>query len=215
MTILTVQPNAAAGKDNLIISSSGDTNYGTYAGVQVGDTNEAASDARRSLIKFDLSPIPPDAIVASVTLSLYELAAGDTVGMGSWAVNLHRLLRDWVELQSTWNSWKTGNSWTVAGAGSDGNDRDADVSATLTLDGAAAEAFLDWTGATLIDDVQKFVDGTYPNYGWLIQAPDAERPGVSAMVYNEWISSDHATSGWHPKLVVEYGVPAGGYAGIF
>ena len=65
-----------------------------------------------------------------------------------------RLLRNWSETTSTWNNYSTGNAWTTAGARSDGNDRSATVTATLTM--SAALAYKTISSAQLATDVQNF-----------------------------------------------------------
>ena len=201
---LTLQPDATDGKDSFLADYGPDDNKGTQTDVRVGDRIISGNSALRSVLKFNLSSIPSEATVTLVTLSLYEHNASDTSGVGMWATNLHRLLEDWVEAEVTWNSYSTGNGWATAGADSDGNDRDADISATVTLDGDDADDFVHWTGSTLTDDVQKIVDGTYANnYGWLLEAPTAESTGASYS-FNDFYSSDHTTAVERPKLVVVY-----------
>ncbi|KKK68594.1 hypothetical protein LCGC14_2942510, partial [marine sediment metagenome] len=83
------------------------------------------------------------------------------------------------------------------------------VGATVTLDGTAAIAFVDWTGTTLDDDVQKFVDGTYSNFGWLMYAPAVENLGAGAdQSSNAFRASDYSTASERPKLVVIHAVAA-------
>lgn len=202
----TLQPGAA-GYDTYCISTTANTNYGTAELFGNGDWSSATA-AIVSFIKFDLSSIPSGHTVSDATLALYEYDASDVTGVGSWATNLHRLLRDWVEGEATWNIYSTGNSWTTAGAKSDGNDRDADVSAAVTLDGTAAAAFVEWNAATLTDDVGKMVAGTYSNYGWVIESPNAEYQGTD-QAYNAYRSSDYGTSSDRPKLTVIHSSPSG------
>ena len=60
-----LQPNGA-GKDTCIIAGSPNLNYGADIGMDIrGDDN------RHSLIWFDLSSIPSNAIINSATLKLY------------------------------------------------------------------------------------------------------------------------------------------------
>lgn len=207
---LILQPNATDGLDNHIVSTTATSNNGTSGTMRVGDQSAAASQTNRSLIKFDLSTLSSGATVTSATLSLFESAAADTAGLGSWAVGLRRLLQPWVELESTYNIYSTGNNWATAGAGSDGNDRVASDSASLTLDGTAAVGFVNWTHATLADDVQKMRSGVYSNYGWLMQAPTAESLGTTPQATNAFSTSDNGTAANRPKLEIIYTVPSGG-----
>lgn len=190
--------------DTYMSSINNTTNYGTSDWLYVGDGASGETHNLRSLGKVDLSSISASAIITAVTLSLYEADASDTAGVGSWAVELNRLLLNWVEAQATWEIYSTGNSWNTAGAAGSDSDIDSDISATLTLDGTAAGGYVDWTGATLTEDVQKIVDGTYANnYGWRIAAPNAEGQGAGGLSYNGFHSLDKGT-GYKPKLVVTY-----------
>ncbi len=208
-----IQPGAAAGNDSHIEANAPTTNDGTDTKMRVGDSAGGANQQDRDVIKFDITgAIDSGDTVTDATLSLFEQDAADSAGTGTWAVNVRRLLQDWVELQVTWNIYSTGNNWDTAGAGA-ATDRSDTISATVTLDGTAASAFVDFDGNTLDDDVQKFVDGTYAtNNGWLIEAPGAEDQG-GATSYNEFSTSDNATSAQHPKLTVVHASPAAAITG--
>lgn len=111
MTTFSVQPDATAGQDARLYKAQADTNYGTSA-IAVGKSS-ATTYIYRSLIKFDLSSIPSTATVSSATMSLYYYSGTD--GGGSNTIKIYRQLKDWVESQCTWNSYKTGTAWTEAG----------------------------------------------------------------------------------------------------
>ena len=201
----TFQPDSA-GIDTEINISNPTTNYGTSVNLRVGDGDTAGNGVHRSFIKFDLSSIPSSDTVTSATLSLYENSAEDGHGVGSWAVKLQRVRRDWVETEATWNIWKTSNNWSTAGAGNTSSDIYSATTATVTLDGTVANAFIDWSDAQLTSDVQDFVSGALSNYGWRIQAPDIEDAGANR-TRNAFSLSDHSTSSQRPKLVVVHASP--------
>ena len=202
---LTIQPDAAAGKDAQIYSGAATTNYGTNVACGSGDFGSGAAVLAHGLFAFDVSGIPAGAIVTSVTLSLWETTAASSGGApASWAQELHRLLRDWVEAEATWNVYSTGNNWSTAGA-TNAADRAAAVSASLTMDGTAAGAFVDWSGAGLVADVQAWVDGMATNYGWLLYSPTLDAIGATPVAYNSFCTSDYTTdAAQRPKLVIEY-----------
>ena len=137
----TLQPDST-GLDTRLDSNDPDTNNGTHTSVTVGDGAGGGSSDFEALIEFDVSSIDSGDTVSSAILSLHENNAGDTAGLGSWAVDLRRVLVDWVEAEATHNIYSTGNNWTTAGCKSDGNDSSATISATVTLDGTAAAAFI-------------------------------------------------------------------------
>jgi len=203
-----IDPDFGASGDAYMRGIAPTTNFGADVNIFAGDISDSSSDAARSPIKFDVSSIPADAMVSPVTFKLWEDFAANSGGTENCAFNLQRLLRNWDKAQVTWNVYSTGNSWTTAGAGSDGNDRAAAISASVTLDSVAANAFVSWTGTTLTDDVQKFVNGTYPNYGWLLSAPTAEYQGVGQYRFSRFCSSDHGTPSQRPVLTVPYTLPS-------
>ena len=201
----TLQPGAA-GFDNFLTSTNPTTNNGTLTNFGWGDT-AGAGNISTGIIKFDLSSIPSGDTVSNVKFEGFEYDAVDTGGTGSWSVIMRRVLRDWVEAESTYDIWKTANSWTTGGCKSDGNDRSATESASITLDGTAAGAFVTWgSTAQLETDVQNFLNGTWSNYGWVIEAPTAENKGTNES-YNKVRSSDHTTASERPKLVVVHSAP--------
>ena len=202
-TILTPGSGTYSKSTTPTVNNSGSAN------LFVGD-NTGASSAYRTSLKFDTSSIDSGATVTSATLELYENSAGDLAGIGSWATPLQVMLVDWVESQLTWNNYKTGTPWPgSAGASTDGVDRRAAISATVTLDGTAANAYLTWSGATLTQNVQDFVDGSLANYGWLLSAPAAE---FNTSTSGNAFTSDNGGASQHPKLTVVYTLP--GYAAL-
>ena len=203
----TLQPDSA-GFDAHITDDAATTNFGTSIEMLIGDNSGSLNIAARIIIKFDVSSISASDTVTSAILSLFEFNAqvSDSI---TWDTNLNRLLRDWVEGEATWNIWSTGNNWTTAGAGSDGNDRSATISATVNLDGTSADAFVAWgSTAQLVSDVQNFVDGGLSNYGWLLNAPDAEHRGGAPFALNKFRSSDYTTAADRPKLVIIHSAPS-------
>jgi PKD repeat protein len=76
-------------------------NYGSlWVGTETNPDNES-----RSLIKFNLSSIPSDAIILSAEMKLTYATTQETIG-----VDIHRLTSSWNENTITWNttySWIT------------------------------------------------------------------------------------------------------------
>ncbi len=173
-----------------------------FSGVTGG---KAAFALRHALIRFDLSPIPAGALIASAEVNLnVSFAAFNT---GNFA--LHRLTSDWGESTSdsgplggvgveaangdaTWShAFFPSTPWT-----SPGGDYAATASASLTPVVIGQNS---WTSEQLGQDVQDWVNGTRPNYGWLLRdlgtLPSAKR-----------IDSREATdAAVRPDLVVTYG----------
>lgn len=106
---------------------AGDT--GTYNLAGFSDTWDGITFSRHFLARFDLSAIP------SVSQARLRLARTITITptAGSTGLQVRQMLREYVASQATWNEWSTGNSWTLAGARSNGNDRGATVVGSVPM----------------------------------------------------------------------------------
>lgn len=130
-------------------------------------------DHGNSLIKFTgLSNITGPVTVTSATLYVYPVAAAS----GGIDLAAHRLLRNWVEGEATWNVYSTGNNWGTPGGISAGIDIVGTASATASFDSTTL-AYRSWSSAGLIADVEAWINGTASNYGWLIQRVGAGDDG--------------------------------------
>ena len=212
-TTTTLQRGNTTVNDNFLVSNHPTLNFDGAIYLLWGDQTGIANTATRSLIYFDTSTIPAAATVTAATFSAYMYGGGSDVA-GTSVTKMQRLLRNWVDAETTWNIYSTGNSWTTAGASSDGNDRVAATSASMsyTNSSGASNAYQDWTGSTLTSDVQNFVDGSYSNYGWLLTC-DCEYQGASNYSFQEYRGSDYGYQSYRPKLVVTYTQPSAAITG--
>lgn len=201
--MVNFQPSS---KDNWLRGETGlkDTNYGNdvYLRTAVG-----VSPAYRSILAFDISSIPAGATITSVKLHLYLNAA--TPGI-SRTLNLHKILEAWLELQSTWNSRKTGVAWSGAGCEPD------DSSSSSTVSGSkVVTATLGWyiwgSTAQMIADVQDWLDNPGNNEGWLLKDSDETGPYKGTVWYSNYYTLDLTK---RPKLEVEYTEAAPGPGGF-
>ncbi|PIZ45888.1 hypothetical protein COY32_04510, partial [candidate division WWE3 bacterium CG_4_10_14_0_2_um_filter_41_14] len=190
---LTIQPDATVGMDTYMWSVAPDTNYGNSTVINIGNT--------RGLISFDLASIPVNATVDSSTLWLYQ-----TSGAGAAGHEIaYQVLKPWVESQATWNSWATGQSWTVPGALSaddagvenSGNGVGADRKTTPIYDIWISNTNPEWKsfaspGLTAL--TQDWVSGVATDsYGFVVYDANA------AHVFS---SSDNTTVSNRPKLII-------------
>ena len=99
-------------KDTYVSSSYSDSNYGSETFIRVVDFY---NDVHRGILEFDISDIPTMATFSQGDLLLYYYLyyLSDPTGKSIWAYKLTRT--DWVELEATWNIYKTGSYWTTAG----------------------------------------------------------------------------------------------------
>jgi hypothetical protein len=192
---LTLQPDAAAGQDTYVQSNASDTNYGT--GTQIIVKSQA--DAYRvGLLKFDISSVATAALT-SATLSLYC----STAWAADKAFTVFRILaanNGWTEAGATWNHAVGTTNW--AGGHTGCNTAETDYTATGAAGPVTAARTL---GAESQWDVLAICQAWQTaNYGLQIHETGAE---LFTIAY--FGSSDNATAGYRPKLVVDYTLPGG------
>lgn len=170
-------------------------------------TKFAASDHHNSLIKFTgLSNIPAGSTITAASINIRLVSALDETAE---TFTGRRVLRNWVESEATWNVYSTGNSWTTAGALSQGNDISATVS---TSDNDITNTGQYWSlgegNEQLRTDIQNMINGTVPNYGWHLERTDGEDDGA----FRQFDDSE-GTDGQRPFLSVTYTPPSRGGRG--
>jgi hypothetical protein len=185
---LTLQPDGTVGKDAGIDSDSPTNNSGTGDSFSVITTGGGAP--RRSLLQFDISSIPSGSTVDSAILTLKSYQ--NRLSADSCAIN--RVTQAWTEAGVTWNKYDGSTNWATAGG-----DFDAVADATFTPP-ALTDTTVDITITSL---VQEWVNGT-ANNGMIIKA-GTEATTQGTLFY----TSDAATAGNRPKLVVTYTLPGG------
>jgi hypothetical protein len=191
------QPGSS-GLDNHISDLFPTTNGGTQTILAVG--KDAAASATRGLVKFDLTSIAPGSTVTGATLSLW---VNQDLSNNARTMRVFRVKQNWVETQSTWNIYSTGNNWQTPGA-SGANDREStEIGSVALTDSQSVGDRIDIDlDPALIQEM--ITGGSFTNNGFLLQM-DTEVDDR----YN-FRSSDHATSGERPQLVIEYTVPPPG-----
>ncbi len=96
--VIVLQPDGANGTDASIFSLNPSWNFGDNASLWAGP-NGSTGDIARSLLQFDLSGVPTNAVVLNATLSLYG-----TEGSGG-TVQVRRVTSPWTE-------GRGGHSWS-------------------------------------------------------------------------------------------------------
>lgn len=192
-TTITLQPDAAQGKDAMLhgLSSQASTNFGS--------SDQFPSDAwtfsgtegiLRSVVGFDLTSIPVGSTINSAALSLY--AYDQTTGLGQHSTMsgsnesvLQRVTTPWDESTVTWNS------------------QPSSTSVNEVLLPASTSPTQNYTNIDVTQLVQDMVDNPSSSYGFLLKL-------VTESYYRKmnFCSSDHANSSLRPKLVITYTEPS-------
>ncbi len=184
---LPTQVTLTAVADNTLYedtNASAQVSNGAGPNFYVGDSwHQAAGLAiRRGVLQFDLSSIPANATIDSVTLTLH---LSKTKAATAETVSLNRLLQNWGEGTSdstgmgaaattndaTWldTFWSAGNppTWTTPGG-----TFSSTVSASTSV--ANTVGFDSWTGAGLVADVTQWLSQPSTNFGWIVIGNEAD-----------------------------------------
>lgn len=101
-----------------------------------------------TLVRFDLSSIPPGSEITSATLYLYYYHYHDNNPAGR-NLTCYRITGDWDEMTVTWDT-QPGHH-------------------TEVTDSATVPGYYTWMDWDVTGDVQDFVDEVQMNYGWQIK----------------------------------------------
>jgi len=181
-------------EDSYINQASPTTNYGSNTALAIGSYG---TSNKRSLLRFDLSSIPAGSTINSATLWLYYYGRSGTDPVGR-TYRANRLTSGWIE--AGWNSedgitWNNSDSTTAWGTA--GGDFTATDSATTTVPSAFG-----WMSWTVTNIAQGWVNGSYPNNGFLIK-DDTE--GSASNYEADFYSQDYTTDRFfRPFISIDY-----------
>lgn len=184
-------PTYTGTQDTYISESDPFGNFGQSSELKInGETSPGVSDANHSLLKWDISQIPPGSEILSASLTFNVIT--NTVD----AYPVYQLLKPWVFNQATWINYAGGFAWEIAGA-SGPTDRGSQI-----LTGFAPAT----SGPYMINlnrsVVQFWVDNPSQNYGLIISNGN----GSSQAVID---SAEASTPSNRPKLSIEFIYPPG------
>ena len=137
------------------------------------------AEAERSLLYFDLDPLPDGAVIDTALLSLALYGAP---GGGSMDVVVRRILSGWIETGPTWNAppaYDNGRDWASASVGT------------------AARRY-EWNLTVL---ARRWASGDLINYGVILVGDETPRSGVFDRAFWSREASDAAN---RPRLRVTY-----------
>lgn len=188
---LTLQQglNAYEGaSDTFIDAWSQQTNAGDWARLVLRN-----GEVRHILMRFDISRLPSDANLTRAYLGLWVVARSSPDPI---TLEVYMLRRPWSEGQATWIEANMGTLWAAPGANGTPDDREATLLTLAEINAVNAWAVLDLTSA-----VRAWQRRPDENYGVLIKGA-----GAVAVDY-EFASSQWATLGQRPKLVLDFERP--------
>lgn len=210
---LTLQPDAAGGKDTGVAPGTQSArNFGVSTSLGLGLTGT------KPLIEFDCSSVPAAATCSSAILYFYHAAQSTN---SPWTAAWYSIASGnaaWIE--GTKNNATAGAGepcWdalaadgaggvTTAWAGSAGlstSGTDYEAVSLGSCSGNRSDAVgTEYTVSLTAARVRGWFGAINTNYGIMVGSGFANDAGYMC-------SSDHATAGYRPKLVVVYTVPAG------
>ena len=195
-TTYTLSPGPAAADAYAWDGAHQDKNFGVSTILKVNN----ASAEQFSVLRFDLSSIPPEAVVTSAALDLY-LEGGNALSNG--VLDIHRAAQPWIEGTQddqtttagvTYNEYALGNAWTSAGGDYDATPIDTVVIPSLSL------ATYQWDVTAVVAD---WVTGAATNDGLFLRASGGTVDKIS------FTSGDGASATDWPRLTVSYTCPCG------
>jgi len=190
-------------KDNSIYSENVD-NSNALGKLYSGAT--CSNNDRRALMQFDISNIPSNAVITDARLTVNVDNVSNNIP-GSSVYGLYRVTTEWGEGTSTatgqgaaatngdatWNNAMSGSQGWMA----PGGDVVQTASATQSFSASTGDqVFANASG--LVDDIQRWVDGTSDNFGWMLIGDESVACSARRMG-----SKDHGTA---PQLEITYTV---------
>ena len=171
--------------DATLSNASPDANDGSATAVKV-DGRSGTDGQDVALIRWDLRSIPRDAVIESARITFGVLNASAAT------YRLYAVRRNWREDEASWNRASRASAWQQSGArGPD--DRGRTVLGNFILPSTGLHgADLNAAG---VATVQAWVNGEFPNYGFVLDNPD-NSDGF------DFASSDASTQ--RPRLTLRY-----------
>jgi len=179
-----------SGKDAYIYSYAPASNYGS-----AGELHLKTDNTRRVLISFDLSGIPPQAIIDSAQMTIntnwYR-------GGGDWSMDVqaYMLRRHWEEKEVTWDSATSSQRWGASGASDSVLDHDPAVVGSVSVRRLETAYAMDITPA-----VRAWVADPSANHGLLLV-------GAGNIVEYRFWSLNYLDPALRPMLTVLYRLPS-------
>jgi N-acetylneuraminic acid mutarotase len=191
-----LHPYPPFSKDTYIQSNEYWQNYSTNNNLYTGQWNGGAP-YDRTLIKFDLSPIPTNAVIISATLSLICSGAGGMAASSN--AHVYRFKRAWTLDGVTWNTYDGAHNWQTAGAFGANDCEQTDIGSVAIT--APPDTVVPYVINLTPAKVQEWVSGDFANNGFLLKM-DEVNDDLS-------FAASNYVAAKKPKLTIVYKVPFG------
>ena len=202
---LALEPNSLLAGQNVVILQQGLLGYDggsdTYITAQDPSANLATQaslivrndSSYEGLLRFSVLSLPPGTIINQATLKLYAYTRDNAVPMD---VQVHALLRDWVDAQANWTQAQAGNPWALPGANDPLADRNPSPVAAQTLLAAGG-----WSTFDVTPLVRDWVANPQNNRGLILRGSGADPVAYS------FASANYPMTSVRPQLVIDHTIP--------
>lgn len=180
----------AGTRDTYLSTYSKSSNYGSST-LMYDETSSYTQLVRFAIFQREGGPVPDGAVIQSARLKLYKYSGYSPL------YGVFRMLRNWEEKQASWNGPRTGESWTVLGAGSAGSDYHATADNQVQAPWSAG-----WLDFDVTASLQAMQSGA-SNHGWRLR----RLGGDSANLKKFYTREASADTSKRPMLVVTYSAP--------
>jgi len=197
---ITVNPK----EDAYIRQFDPDRTFGDYGGepslVSGALGSRAQFEVRRALLRFDVSAIPPGAVVNSATLQMTVVMV--PLSPVNSTFDIRRVLQSWTEGGVSWNSRSgAGTPWQVPGV-TGSADSVSTPSSFVAVGSANFTAYTFPSSTALLADVQGWVNDASSNFGWLLISENEVSP-ETARRFGAREDPAH-----QPVLTINYSLPS-------
>lgn len=177
------------------------TSGGTANPLLVGQLS--ATSAMHALFSFDLSSVPVDATINSVSLVISQPSEDASSNVTTLTIELHLLTEAFIESQASWTNRVTGTAWSTAGG-----SFDSTVLSTASIRTRPSQAPVlalpvdhTWAStASFVSAVQSAADSGSNSIGFLL------KDAVEGNAARELVRLSSRESGSAPLLVIDYTV---------
>ena len=173
--------------DTYILNTSSSWQPGTDTTLHC---KEYSYDTKRTLMRFDLTGLPQNAVIEQATLELFVTYS--RASSGAPQLSLHHLLKPWDEAKASWTSTGAVGDWAAPGMAA-GGDYEATPFATASLTTLNAYNTVDLTAAA-----RRWWQNPGANYGFVAL--------VASFQEARWWSRERQSD--RPRLRVTYRLDA-------